>query len=102
MYSMEVINVAINYKEILLDSYEYSEYMAEITSIDMDNMNETCKLYFDLAFLKEAHDDLVYRDFSVNMLIKDFGMTLPAAVLVISQLMTDYDKYSILLRSGIK
>lgn len=88
------------YKEILKSEYGYTDYLAQVTARDMEAMDQECKDYFEAGPQNEA--DLVFRDFSVRGLMKDFGMYFPAAVLAISQLKTNYKALSKLLKSGIK
>lgn len=76
-------------KRILTEDYNYSEFEAEITAHDMLRMDETHRAYFFGRHTGQEQDDLVCRAYSVNRLMKEHGMTLPAAVLLVWQLGRD-------------
>lgn len=91
------------YKEILIKRYHYPDYIAEETVIDLEQMDDDCKEYFNqYVDVDEPEDDLSYQEYSVKILIKKYQMLFPAAVIFISNLKKDYKKYARLLNEGIK
>lgn len=91
------------YKEILITQYHYSEDIAERTVFDLENMDDDCKEYFNqYVDAEEPKSDLIYQEYSVKMLMYEYEMLFPSAVIYLSKLKKDYENYSALLNMGIK
>lgn len=91
------------YKEILITQYHYPEDIAEKTVFDLENMDDDCKEYFNqYVDVGEPERDLIYQEYSVKMLMHEYEMLFPAAVIYVSNLKKNYERYSSLLNRGIK
>ena len=92
-----------DYKGILCEEYGYTEYEAEVTEIDIENMDEESKRILDMAVIdKKEAGGYSYRDFSVEKLEKEYGLDRVAAILSISMLKSDYELFSEILNRGSK
>lgn len=71
-------------------SYGDIEYIAEQTAIDLENMDDACKEYFEQCMnVEEPQNDLFYKEYSVKILMEKYQMLFPAAVIFISNLQKD-------------
>ena len=91
-----------NIKEILISKYEYTDYEAEVTSEDLNNMDpESMEV---LSKLLEGNDisDYSYMDYSIGSLISDYDFNPFSALLSIVALKDDYEGFSKMLKKGFK
>ncbi len=89
-------------KKILLEKCGYSEYSAGLTANRIFNMDKECLSAFILWDTTGEIENLECGDYSVEKLIKEHELKIPAAFLAISDLKSNYEYVSQILEKGIK
>lgn len=91
------------FEKILMDKFEYQEYEAKLTARDLAQMDDRYKSYFIEQYNEDGLSrNLEYKDYSVQQLMSEFHMKFPAAVICLAAMEKDYEKYSNMLKYGIK
>jgi len=91
-----------NIKTTLIEKYGYTEYEAEITTEDLNQMDSECKEKLDDYLSGNEVSDFRYGEFSVDILVNDYGCNVISAILTISTLKNDYENLSRMLKKGFK
>jgi len=89
-------------KEILIEKCEYSEFSAGLTANRILNMDEECMKAFISWNETGKIEDLECGNYTVNKLINEYGLMIPAAFLTISDLKNNYDYAAQILERGNK
>lgn len=89
-------------KEILIEKCEYSEFSASFTAKRILNMDEDCMKAFILWDETGEIENLECGNYTVNKLINEYGLMIPAAFLTISDLKSNYDYAVQILERGNK
>ena len=89
-------------KIALIEKYGYNEASAERTVVRLNEMVPECidalKTHSETGEL----ENLSCGEYDIEGLISDYNVSIPSAFLTISDLKKDYEKYSSLLKRGIK
>ena len=89
-----------DYIELLISHYGYTEYEANLTNDDLNQMDADSLTALEALIANDVPLDYGYRDFTVKMLRDDYGLNPIAAILSISILKKGYDAYAKVLKSN--
>lgn len=77
--------------KILINEFDYNEYEAKETAIDMINSNDelssNLKQWIDNRYV----EDYIVKDYSIRTLITEHHMTYPQAFIMINWMIQDYE-----------
>lgn len=76
-------------KSILMNELKYSEYAADVTAQDLDNIQPQLKKALDKWLLDRTISDVETLGFSARKLMADKGFAYPAALIAMDWLLTD-------------
>lgn len=89
-------------KQLLTDKCDYTDFSARMTAGRIASMDKESYDAFMVWVETGEIQNLCYRDYSVEKLIKEYELKIPAAFLTISDLKGDYDNVAMILESGSK
>ena len=89
-------------KELLVEKYGYTDFEATLTTEDLDCMDEECKKKLEDFLGGEDISSYSCGEFSVDILINEYGLNTISALLSISTLKVDYDNFARMLKKGNK
>lgn len=90
------------YNSILIKEYGYTPYEAELTTEDIQEMDEESKNALDMFLSGQDITTYGYGEYTVETLMCNYSMNEIAALISISELKRDYKGFSDMLRMGTK
>ncbi len=91
-----------DYNKILIEQYGYTQYEAELTIEDIQEMDEETKAALDMYLSGKSISAYGYKEYTVEILMSRYSMNAIAALIAISELKKDYDGFLEILKMGIK
>lgn len=89
-----------DYTSILISDYGFSDYEATLTNIDLNNMDEDSISILEKLLNGDDISNYSYRDISIGTLVKEYNLSVIAAILSINMLKKDYDGFIKVLNSN--
>ena len=89
-----------DYTDLLISQYGFSKYEAELTNIDLNNMDAESVAVLEKLIDGEDVSTYACRDINVGLLVEKYKLSIIAAVLSVDMLKKDYDGFIKVLNSN--